>query len=582
MRQSRCLSRIGSAEHMDDLAVDEPTSRELTIEPSETVSEGRSWGSTLLASNQRWLVRLVYVLALLPAIYTIRKVHQSPLMPFQDYWTSLVRITNPDGSLHLRGLFSYQNEHPFFVPNVVYYLDARFFDGTNRVTGYYSVFAAILTVVLLRVILPRQWSPLARASATLAISTIVFCPSGLWNFVRGMSGAAWLSANVLAIAAIVLASRRRTIPAVIVAAFSILSYGTGFGAPIAISLVALLRRDRWWRCALPVGLLAAASIVYALTSNGGSTGTSSTRDPALFASTMLSNLGMLWDPSGGPTALLFGAFGLLLLAVTLAMTWRRNDLADLIPWWGVATYSIVAAALISLARSEVFGGDGVQGRYASLSALFWIAVIVVTLRVYLARRPLALQVGAVSAIALVFLAGSPPLMQQAVSTDPKQDLLATAARVNAAGPFAPIFPYRQLVIPRLEALGDYPFDSKYSLGCGGLVPGDTIDTTKLRTLQVSYQNGTAGHFDTDAITADARRMTGWIRRGAMTPKCVLIIDAAGKIVGGGTGNVIRADLPGVRTNVGFDAVAPSSALDARLVIGYDDGLWLDPVTPAAS
>ncbi|MBV9821873.1 MAG: hypothetical protein JO144_06470, partial [Actinobacteria bacterium] len=45
------------------------------------------------------------LLALLPALLMARRVSHATQMQYQDYWTALVRITNPDGSLHLRGLF---------------------------------------------------------------------------------------------------------------------------------------------------------------------------------------------------------------------------------------------------------------------------------------------------------------------------------------------------------------------------------------------------------------------------------------------------------------------------------------------
>ena len=96
---------------------------------------------------------------------------------------------------------------------------------------------AARSVLLLRSLLPRAWSPMARAWLTVAMSVIVFCPAGLWNFSRGMSGTAWLTANLFALVAIVLATRRRTVlrgRALPRGA----SYGTGFGAFVAIAVVA--------------------------------------------------------------------------------------------------------------------------------------------------------------------------------------------------------------------------------------------------------------------------------------------------------------------------------------------------------
>jgi hypothetical protein len=528
---------------------------------------------------RQWQLIVCYLVALIPLGVMAARVHKAPQMQFQDYWTTLLRITNPDGSAHWRGFLTYQNEHPFTVPSVVYYLDAKLFHGTNHVLGYYSILVAAITVVLLRFLLPKQWSPLARAALTVLVSAAVFCPSGLWNFSRGMSGTAWLSANVFAVAAVYFAWRRQTLVAVPLAALSVLSYGTGFAAPVAIIGVSLLRKDARWRWLLPTAMLVCAGVIYMATRNPSTTGTGVSHDPALLASTFLSNLGMLWDPTAGTLAVTLGAAGLLVLALAFTQTWKRAEFEDLTPWWGVAVYSILAAALISLARSEVFGGSGVQSRYASLSALFWVSVGIVGLRVLLARRGLALQIGAVVAAVVVFYAESPSLVTEATADNKAQDLLATAVRVNAAGPYSTRFYQPAQQIPRLMALHDYPFSSGYSLGCGGLVPGDSIDPTKVRTLTLG-RGGNYGALDSDALNVNARQFRGWLQRGRQPIQCVLVIDPAGKIVGGGVSGFPRNDVaqtvPGLKADVGFEAVAPSSAANARLVFGFSDGYWMLP------
>jgi hypothetical protein len=561
---------------VDDIAADAQTFTQVTSTDDGLGSVDAHASRRQSIWRRNWSVRAGYLIALLPALQIVRRVHKAVLMPFADYWPAFLRITNPDGSLHVRGLFTYQNEHPFFVPYVVYYANARFLDGTNRGLGYYAVVVSAIVVVLLSLMLPRQWSPLARAWLTAAISAIVFCESGLWNFVRGMSGAAWLSANVFAVTAVLLASRRRTVPAVLCAVLAVCSYGTGFGALVAITVIALLRKDRWWRWALPGGMLVIGGIVYEMTSQGGTAG-GTTRAPSLLASTMLSNLGMLWDTSAGPLATFAGAVGLMVLLVSIWGVWHRDDLADLIPWWGVATYSVGAAGLISLARSEVFSGNGVQSRYASLSALFWIATTIIALRMVLSTRGLPVRIGAVAFTVVLFYAESPPLADRATSEDQEQKLQAVEARLGIASSSQRMYQPDQQ-IPRLKALGDYPFDSKFSLGCGKQ-PGDAIDPTKVRTLP-NNAAGVYSNFDSDALTARTRDMRGWVRRPGQKPGCVLIIDHTGKVVGGGATRFARPDVvalnPSFPADTGFEAAAPSSQSDATLVLGYDDGFWKLP------
>jgi hypothetical protein len=527
--------------------------------------------------DTRWLTWLVYLLGLVPAISVLRRIQASPLLPFVDYWAAFTRVTNPDGSFRLRGVFSYNNEHPFVVPNLVYYVDARWFEGTNHFAGYYSWALAIITIALVSLILPRDWPPLGRAAMTLAAATVIFLPSGLWNFVRGMSGVAWFSANVFALLAIYFASRRWTIPAVIVAGLALISYGTGFGAPLALIVLAIVRREKRWRWILPAGLFVVAAIIYAATANGGASGQNN-RDVALFIKTFLSNVGMLWDSTGGPVAIVAGAAGLAILIVGFFTAWNRTDRLQLAPWWAIATYSITASALISVARAEVFEGDGGQGRYVSLSALFWIAVGVIGLRLIAAHRPVGIRVAAIVATIGVFYAASPTLTDQATSLDKIQTVIAAGLRVDAAGPESTYIPDPDAVSPRLKALGDYPFTKGYTFGCG-LRLGDQIPASKLQVLPLDFQNGTSGSVDANGVVAqNATRFAGWVRRG-LPADCAVIIDSAGRVVGGGAANEVRGDVPGTPNTVGYEALAPATAKNLRMVLGYSDGYWIQPPPP---
>jgi hypothetical protein len=519
------------------------------------------------------------LLVLLPALLMARRVGKSTQMQYQDYWPSLVRITNPDGSLHLRGLFSYQNEHPFLVPQVVYYLDAKLLSGTNHELGYFAICMALASLAVLWFLLPSRWSALARVMLMLAASAVLFCPTGAWNYLKGMSGTAWITANVFGLLAVLFAWNRRTGLAVAAAALALLSYGTGFAAPLAVVVVALLQRDRWWRWALPLGLFFGGAVVYKLTSNGGTTGKGISKDPGLLAQTFLTNLSTLWDPTGGTFGLVAGAGGLAVLAVGFVAFWtRRDEYADLIPWWGVAAYALMAAGLISLGRSEVFLGDGAQARYVSLSGLFWIAVAVVGVRTLRTSRELTVGVAVVAAAIAVFWAGSPPLYQTTASETPVQNAMAAGVRFNATDPFQPRLQDPAAVVSRLKGLGSYPFTSDYTLGCG-LKPDDSIDLSKTRPLPARLFP-TSASLDQDRLVGGTREFSGWIHWVGHPLQCVALTDGSGKIIGGGAAQVVRTDVStanrGFPNNTGFIAVTPSSNSDAKLVLGFSDGFYTLP------
>ena len=552
------------------------------------------FGERALSLKPGWYAA---VLALLPALLMARRVSHTTQMQYQDYWTALVRITNPDGSLHLRGLFSYQNEHPFFVPQVVYYLDAKLFSGTNHELGYFSIAMGLASLAILWFLLPSRWSGLARIMLLLAASAVLFCPTGAWNYLKGMSGTAWITANVFGLLGVLFARDRRTGLATAAAAMALLSYGTGFAAPLAVVVVALLQRDRWWRWGLPLGLFFGGLVVYKLTSNGGSTGKGVSHDPGLLSQTFLTNLSTLWDPQGGTFGLVAGAAGLAVLAVGFVTYWTHratsadldnradrdtraglDDFTDLVPWWGVATYAIVAAGLISIGRSEVFLGDGAQARYVSLSGLFWIAVAVVGIRTVRTARELTVGIAAVAAAVAVFWAGSPQLYATTAGETPIQNEMAAGVRFNATDPFVTRLQNPPAVISRLKGLGSYPFTDDYTIGCG-LKPDGAIPASRIKVLPAALL-GKSASLDHDQLVGGTRAMDGWINWAGHPLQCVAIVDSAGKIVGGGAVHVVRTDVStayrGFPNDTGFAAVTPSKNADARLVLGFADGFYSLP------
>src|SRR3954453_22457672 len=96
---------ITSTESPEQATVAEPTER-----------RSSSWRGR--AERLLQPITLLVLAAALPPLLMARRIRQSTELNYQDYWSAMLRITNPDGSLHLRGLFSYQNEHPFFIPQL--------------------------------------------------------------------------------------------------------------------------------------------------------------------------------------------------------------------------------------------------------------------------------------------------------------------------------------------------------------------------------------------------------------------------------------------------------------------------------
>ncbi len=499
------------------------------------------------------------------------RVRASTDMQYADYWDAFARFIDLDGNLVVRGLFTYQNEHPFVIPNIIYYLDAWLLAGTNRELGYFSLVVAAVTVVLLRSLVPARWSPWARAATTVGISAAIFVPSGIWNFSKGMSGAAWLTANLLAVIALVLIERGHVVPATAAAVLAVATYGTGFGAPVMVSAVALMRNRRdklGW--ILPLGALGVCGVVYLLTANGGTSGGDVGGGAVEMASTFLSFLGMLWAPTGGSVAVLAGATGLGVLGLVTARHLRAGSIpADVRPWLGLSVYVIVAGAVVSLARTDVFDGSGVQSRYASLSALFWISVAMAALLECRTHERLELTSVACGVGLAVFYAASPPVITGVLAENQPQDLVAASVRFGAPEAFPARFHQGVDNSTRLNAMGNYPFDGDLAVGCG-LDTGDSIDPAALRS-------DVRSSMDIVEQVDDAASLTGWAvvggRRGA---ECVFAVDPTGAIIGAGTTGISRPDVAaaiGVDDEVGFQLFVPITEADYTVVVADGDSRW---------
>lgn len=92
-------------------------------------------------------------------------------------------------------------------------------------------------MLALRATLPKTLPPVLRAS--LAASELVFSLHGLHNYVRVMSGIAWLGANLIVVLALLLALRGRWLTG----ALACMTYGTRHAHKIAIAVALRLGLD---------------------------------------------------------------------------------------------------------------------------------------------------------------------------------------------------------------------------------------------------------------------------------------------------------------------------------------------------
>ncbi|MGP4016335.1 hypothetical protein [Saccharopolyspora sp. 5N708] len=538
------------------------------------------------ARMHRFGPMLLGLLAAVPPLMMLREVLRYPQMHFYDYWWVLLDITGEDGTLRPAALFGFRNEHPFVLPSLLFWLSARFGHGLNQLLGLLVIAFGIGCVLLVWAMLPKTLNRWQRAGLVAAASTLVFNPHGIHNYVRSMSGASWILALLLVLAALLAMQREHRVLAITFGLLASISYGTSFAVWPALALVAWLRGDRRRSVAAPlvVGVIVVAAWLVLRGPQGGG-GSSPTDDPAQAMLAGLSMLGMVWTGTEPTVALIAGVAGLAVLVLHARQSSQQRSSAAV--WWGLAIYAVGCAVMISGSRAAFGEAAGLQSRYNSMTAALWIALLVIV--VGWPRWPKIRTVAVATTVLATVALGAP--MAQGVRADaPNQDLLAIAARIGHPDAFVDRFPEPDRLLPRLRALGHYPFSAEFTLGCpDGVNIGDRVNTANWRTPSVGALReprpdgrDVVLNVETDQIHGGARMLRGWAISGIERARCVVVLDQADTVVGGGVVDIPRSDAeaqtPGIEIGLGFQAVAPAQPGPLRVAFNFPDGWWIRPLT----
>ncbi|OLR95569.1 hypothetical protein BJP25_00300 [Actinokineospora bangkokensis] len=526
-----------------------------------------------------WLIEL---LALVPVAATLVDVLGGPHLQFLDYWQVLLNTSNPDGSLHPSGFFTLRNEHPLVLPALAYWLNVAVSHGDNRVLGCLVVAIGVLTVVVLRAALPRSLPPVARAALVVGASALVFSPHGLHNFIRSMSGTAWLTANLLVICALLLARRGWWVPAWGVGLLACLSYGTGFPVWVALAWLAWVRREAVWKRVVPLVVLVGVGVAWKLLDRGPVPGGSPTSDPVQVLFTFFAAVGHLWTTDSAGVAVVAGVLVLAAYAVLLTTSAARAE--ELRVWWALALHAVLACAMIGVARVDFGEAVGLSSRYTSQSVVMAVPLMVIA-GWLLVRRSAAngprVAVLAVAAGFLGFTLGMP--VAAALREESREvPLQAVALRAGLGAAYPDRLPNPDELMDLLPKIGHYPFTEDFTLGCGGPELGDRVDIAGARPLPAAdpaRKADPSGFMEEAQQLPGATRIRGWATGGADPIHCAAVVDGSGVVVGGGIVNQARPDvtaaLPWVTGGTGFVVIGPTATPDTKVVFVRKSGavLW---------
>jgi hypothetical protein len=529
-------------------------------------SNGEPSGATRGTHDARLVAgyAVAAVLALVPVVRMVRIVLDGSVLQYADYWLMLDNFTRPDGSLDVGGLFEFQN-HPIVVPQLIYWVNLQLFSGSNISLGLFVVAVALAQLGIVALLLRQSaLGPFERIALFVLASALLFDLTGTWNFAKAMSGTAWLTANLFALAAVYLRSRDRRALAFALAALAAASYGTGIVAWPAVMATGLTRgRLRgWWReWPYAIGLVATVAWNRLSVSGGDEIRWPSPFEAAAVTARMFGYVLGLEGTLGQAVGYLV-LVGVPALAIHLALASRAAGVAG---WVGVAMFGWLASLQIGTLRYDWLTIFGDQSRYTSLPALTWLGFVALLcytahdaghrLRARGWTRPAAARTtpAICAVIGVPVLAGAlaagRTVADVIAATRPGQQLAEIALRLEItdqtsylSGPMGE----PTTVTGLMRATGHYPFVESWDLDCGLL--GERIDGAEVTDPSGSMGEVVAG--EPAMFLRSAVEISGRVA-AERSVRCVVITNGQDQVVGAATLAVSHDGAPGT----GFRALA---------------------------
>ncbi|WP_329050346.1 DUF2079 domain-containing protein [Amycolatopsis sp. NBC_01488] len=475
-------------------------------------------------------VAALWVFATVPFALALLAAVRAPKMHvLLDYWHVFAKITDDNGDLLLGQVFTYHLDQPFVVPSLLFYADAAWFGGDNRVLTVLTVALLAVAVFALHTMVPRQLNPVTRVALTAAMSWLLFTSHATELWSQSTNGISWVPAVTFCTIAIACAHHGRPIGAYAAAVLGCLSFGAALPIWFVIAFIAWLRKESRLRVVLPSAVGLVVLIGWWLTKPAGTqSGATAAFDPDGRLSVVAAAVGGLWSVDVAVLAVVAGGLTITILALLLRRTIADRPAADA-GWAGLACYAVALAMMLALGRTttSVPGGNvGLVSRYVLVAALATIALLVLTTS-HRPQWPHRYVVAGIVALSLVTHAIGGGKADEVRGSYAPLSLSAIALRVDAPAALAALH-IQRAAAPAARALHAYPFTDAFTLGCHGPELGSHVDLT---TAQPTSANA-AGALDKPA-TGPGAITTGWAVVNGTQPDCILITDQTGTVIGGG-------------------------------------------------
>lgn len=502
-------------------------------------------GKALVTNGDRICAWFILLLALVPpAIVLIGILNASPL-PDLDYWYALERLTGPNGlSLGLNLLTLHSNEHLIPFAGLVYAVNAALFYGSSVTLSLFAFGMGAIQVILLGSLLPSVLTErrVERAVWFLVISLAVFTPAAHHNWLRGMSGVCWISANTFSILAVFLLTRvvahfswPLLIGGIVAGYCAALSYSTGLMVWPLLALVGAYawRTDKRVLATLTGAVIPLIALVVLTAERPAHHGEGPRLafEMASHGKFFLSLLGGVFDSAPvGAGLLLLGGFGFL-----LAVRSGGRDQRIAWPFLLLMLYPILNAIVSAVFRAEIRIDAAASSRYASLPSLFALFVAVALLSTLRGR---ILGLGRIVIPSMVIVAGVTAYftnegeIKRQVAYQDRKNVAALSLKLS--------LPDRELLTqttmrdferfiamqPRLIAMGHVPFEGG-GVSCPAI--GDTLSSRDSeRSLELKLlERKRLRLIDGREVV----RVSGIVTPKVKEAECVVFVNEANAVVG---------------------------------------------------
>ncbi len=498
--------------------------------------------------NKTTLFTLQAIVVFIPASLILYFALNSGGLPDNDYWSSIADILSEDGfSTNIGDWFTRNNEHYVILPKLVYAANIVITGGNNVILGVFAWFMALLQVLLLYHLIPvnKKQQPLLFTVLLFVIAVFIFSPRQAHNWILGMSGTAWISANLFSIAAIVMLQRYAALSNKVylwvtlgLSLCAIVTYSTSLALFPTLVIAALLLKLRFQDQILIIVLGIMVVCLYFLAYTTLPYDAPIQHSVSALVTYIFVFLGGLFTTEIN-YALISGVLGFVSSVVMIASLYQKKSLGGIvIAWISIQLYVCANAVMAAVARSSYGIDQAFSSRYGSLPALFWLAWIMIAVTLCMQQR---LNYRKYSMIILICIGGSIIINSYRVGVQVATPLLKRAQKkslalasiysqaydiklLKAVG--TPTINYTEMkkVTKIFRATGHIPFNGLYK-DCPEI-------GSKLTHIQLADSTQYTGALDEiNLLDHKVIKVKGWAYNNGVAPACIVLTNQHNEVRG---------------------------------------------------